>query len=380
MNNLIDLLTTLDISVIFNVIYAVAKEVMTYTSSVLFIMAMMIRVSETQLGTIVGNNKYGEMIRDIFVYGSMMALYSGIGILVINFCNAIYDWIDSIGSLKAAMQSYTSIMTKNEDSIKAGGITVAGLVAAPFVVIGELLYYGSLVIVSFLALFLKIANAMAFGVAFIWGLVALPISISKTFNILRGWAWLMALSLVWPIIQGLMMAMFIMLFSSSGSDYVSMPDIDPMTRHFDLMMMFSVLNLLLGAILVSAPFVANALVTNSASAASGIVMPFVGAAMTAGLAAIKGRDAQGNLRGGIGGIGGNNGGGGKPSAQSVPAPRAKATAAPAPAAPPAPANPAAVDGVPVPAAPDAKSSAQAAKQRKGALITQFRRKQSTPGT
>lgn len=375
MNSLADLLTTLDISVIFKAIYAIAGELMLYTSSVLFIMAMMIRMTETQLGTLAGNNKYGEMIRDIFLYGTMMALYSGIGVLVVIFCNAIYDWMDSIGSLKEAMRAYTDIMTKNEDSIKAGGITVSGLIAAPFVVIGELLYYGSLVIVSFLSLFLKIANAMTFGVAFIWGLIAIPVSVSKTFNILRGWAWLMALSLVWPIVQGLMMAMFILLFKNAGSDFVSMPDIDPMTRHFDLMMLFSVLNLLLGAVLVAAPFVANALVTN-ASAASGIIMPFVGAAMTAGLAAVKGRDAQGNLRGGFGGFGGGGSGGGsgnngnKSSAQSVPAPRVKAAPAPTPAA----------EGVPVPAAPDVKTSSQAAKQRKGALITQFRKKQNTPGT
>ena len=146
--------------------------------------------------------------------------------------------------------------------------------------IAELFYYATLILVAFLTAFLKIANVMTFGIAFIWGLIAIPISISTTFRILRGWAYLLGFALVWPIVQGLLMAMFSMLFAGSSETLMTLPDADPMLRSANIMMLFAVMHLLLGAVMVAAPFIANALVTN-ASAASGVVMPFVGAAVGA---------------------------------------------------------------------------------------------------
>jgi hypothetical protein len=76
------------------------------------------------------------------------------------------------------------------------------------------------------------------------------------------------------------MAMFSMLFAGSSETLMTLPDADPMLRSANIMMLFAVMHLLLGAVMVAAPFIANALVTN-ASAASGVVMPFVGAAVGA---------------------------------------------------------------------------------------------------
>jgi hypothetical protein len=109
------------------------------------------------------------------------------------------------------------------------------------------------------------------------------------------------------------------------------------------MMLFAVMHLLLGAVLVSSPFLANALVSNS-SAVAGIVMPFVAAATAAGVATLKGGQAGGSVP--SAGGGGNSGGGPKMAGQNTnyrtPTARA-ATAAftsnntAAPAAPAAPA-------------------------------------------
>jgi hypothetical protein len=65
------------------------------------------------------------------------------------------------------------------------------------------------------------------------------------------------------------------------------------------MMLFAVMHLLLAAVMVAAPFIANALVSN-ASAAGGIVMPFVAAASAAGVATIKGAQASGRMPGSAG--------------------------------------------------------------------------------
>jgi hypothetical protein len=293
MNDLAVLLTSFNMEVLFKVAYAIADVVGKYLSPVLLLMAIYIRLMETQIDSLAGSGKYGTALKDILLWGFVLGAYYAIGALVMEFFNEIYAWLDTFGSLKSTMDTYSNIMQKNAKEMAASGITLTAVVSAPYNLIAMFLYYGSLIIVAFIAAFLKIANVMAFGIAFIWGLIAIPISISTTFKILRGWAYLLALALVWPIIQALLVAMFSMLFSNSADTLMQITDADPSLRAANIMMLFAVMNLLFAAILVSAPLIANTLVTNS-SAASGIVMPFVAAAVAAGISTIKGRDARGS--------------------------------------------------------------------------------------
>jgi hypothetical protein len=293
MNDLAVLLTSFNMEVLFKVTYAIADVVGKYLSPVLLLMAIYMRLMETQIDALTGSGKYGTALKDILLWGFVLGAYYAIGALVMEFFNEIYAWLDTFGSLKSTMETYSNIMQKNTKEMAASGITLTAVVSAPYNLIAMFLYYGSLIIVAFISAFLKIANVMAFGIAFIWGLIAIPISISTTFKILRGWAYLLALALVWPIIQALLVAMFSMLFSNSADTLMQISDADPSLRAANIMMLFAVMNLLFAAILVSAPLIANALVTNS-SAASGIVMPFVAAAVAAGISTIKGRDALGS--------------------------------------------------------------------------------------
>jgi hypothetical protein len=293
MNDLAVLLTSFNMEVLFKVAYAIADVVGKYLSPVLLLMAIYMRLMETQIDALTGSGKYGTALKDILLWGFVLGAYYAIGALVMEFFNEIYAWLDTFGSLKSTMETYSNIMQKNTKEMAASGITLTAVVSAPYNLIAMFLYYGSLIIVAFISAFLKIANVMAFGIAFIWGLIAIPISISTTFKILRGWAYLLALALVWPIIQALLVAMFSMLFSNSADTLMQITDADPSLRAANIMMLFAVMNLLFAAILVAAPLIANALVTNS-SAASGIVMPFVAAAVAAGISTIKGRDARGS--------------------------------------------------------------------------------------
>ena len=293
MNDLAVLLTSFNMEVLFKVAYAIADVVGKYLSPVLLLMAIYMRLMETQIDALAGSGKYGTALKDILLWGFVLGAYYAIGALVMEFFNEIYAWLDTFGSLKSTMDTYSNIMQKNTKEMAVSGITLTAVVSAPYNLIAMFLYYGSLIIVAFIAAFLKIANVMAFGIAFIWGLIAIPISISTTFKILRGWAYLLALALVWPIIQALLVAMFSMLFTNSADTLMQISDSDPSLRAANIMMLFAVMNLLFAAILVSAPLIANALITNS-SAASGIVMPFVAAAVAAGISTIRGRDARGS--------------------------------------------------------------------------------------
>lgn len=365
MNGLPELLSSFDMTVLYSVAYAIAETVAKYLSPVLLLVAIYIRLMETQIDALAGSGKYGTALRDILFWGFVLGAYYAIGALIMDFFNTIYAWLDSFGSLKATMAAYDNIMTKNAVDINAKGVTALGLLSSPYVLVSSLLYYGTLIIVAFISAFLKIANVMAFGIAFIWGLIAIPISISTTFKILRGWAYLLAMALVWPIIQALLIAMFSMLFTNSANMLMGIPDADPILRGANIMMLFAVMNLLLAAILISAPLIANALVTNS-SAASGIVMPFVGAAVAAGVATIKERNAIGlsspppaasaKIPGGL----------------SMPAPRINAARSAFAKNEPGEIPAAAAAPVSTDSAPRAATQAKKQQQRKGVLINQLR--------
>lgn len=367
MNDLAVLLTSFNMDVLFKVAYAIADVVGKYLSPVLLLIAIYIRLMETQIDALAGSGKYGTALRDILLWGFVLGAYYAIGALIMGFFNEIYAWLDTFGSLKATMDAYSNIMQKNAKEMAASGITLTAVVSAPYNLIAMFLYYGSLIIVAFISAFLKIANVMAFGIAFIWGLIAIPISISTTFKILRGWAYLLALALVWPIIQALLMAMFSMLFSNSADTLMQITDADPSLRAANIMMLFAVMNLLFAAILVSAPLIANALITNS-SAASSIVMPFVGAAVAAGISTIKARDVRGS----------SGRSPALPTAQAMPAGSSSVPVARTNAAKPSfGSDTAAASAVPAASpegAPVAAVQARKQQQRRGVLVTQFKKR------
>lgn len=305
MNELAALLTSFDVSILFAVAEQIAKVLATTISPVLLLISIYIRLMETQIDGLTGGGKYGTALRDMMLWTVVLGSYYGLANLVFEFFNPIYVWMDSFGSLAETMKSFANIMAKNKVALDANGLTLTGVITAPFALIAMFLYYLSLVIVAFLSAFLKVANVLILCVAFVWGFIAIPVSISTTFKILKGWGLLLAFALVWPVVQGLMFAMFAMLFKNSADTLLTMSDMDATVKAANIMMLFSVMHLLLAAVMVSAPFIANALVSNT-SAAGGIVMPFVAAATAAGVATIKGGQAQGGIPSGGGVSGGTS--------------------------------------------------------------------------
>ena len=243
------------------------------------------------------------------------------------------------------------------------------------------MYYVTLVVVGFLEVFLKVANVLVFGVAFIWGLIAIPVSISTTFRILRGWGLLVAFALVWPIVQGLIMGMFSALFINAANTLTTTPDPNGVMLVANLMLLAAVAHLLLAAVMIASPLVANALVSN-ASAAAGVVMPFVGAAVAAGVGtAVAASKAGKGVHKGVGAI--QNKIGGAPSKASLTAPSARGSGpVPRPAPTPNRVAGASSSGVDVGgdgggSAPPPPGVSKARQQRRGTIIRQQMKKRST---
>jgi hypothetical protein len=168
MDDLAKLLTSFDVSLIFVVSHKLAASVGMVIAPTLLIISIYIRLMETQLDALVGNGKYGTALRDMMLWTVVLGSYYGIGNMIFDLFNPIYAWLDSFGSLAATMKSFSDVMDRNKAVNDANGMTLLGVMSQPYVLIASFLYYISLVIVAFIAAFLKIANALVFGVAFVW--------------------------------------------------------------------------------------------------------------------------------------------------------------------------------------------------------------------
>jgi hypothetical protein len=188
-------------------------------------------------------------------------------------------------------------MQKWSDKLTMNDVSLTTLLSTPVVLFTGLAYYLTLILATFVAMFLKVANVLIYGVAYIWGLIAIPLSITTNFRILRGWGLLMGMALLWPFIQALFLTVFTELFKNAADVIVADPDLNTAIALSNVYMLFSVMHLLLIAVLIASPFIAQALVAN-APAAAGIVTPFVGAALAAGALTAKASEKTGAAAGG----------------------------------------------------------------------------------
>lgn len=320
MNGLVSFLGGLDLAPLYTIIQGLATDVATYISPTLLIIAIYTRTMETQLDGLVSGGKWAIAIRDMVGWGVVLGLYGAIGYYIIDFMNSIYGWAESKGSLDTLMKTFSDIMQKWSDKLTMNDVSLTTLLSTPVVLFTGLAYYLTLILATFVAMFLKVANVLIYGVAYIWGLIAIPMSITTNFRILRGWGLLMGMALLWPFIQALFLTVFTELFKNAANVIVADPDINTAIALSNVYMLFSVMHLLLIAVLIASPFIAQALVAN-APAAAGIVTPFVGAALAAGALTAKASEKAG---GAAGGRIRDFMSGGSSSATSAPAPRAGA--------------------------------------------------------
>ncbi len=271
-----------DLSPIFKVERDLSTMIAASVTPVLLIVAIYIRIMETQIDALVSGGKWGRALKDIVLWTTVLGSYYAIGNYLIGLANPIYAWFDGKGSIDLTMQTFSALKAANSKNLDLGSAMTAVLGGSLYVLVTGFLYYVSLAVVSFVSVFLAIAHAILFGVALCWGLIAIPISISERLRILRGWAYLTGLVIAWPIVQGLLTAMFTGLFLNAAQQ-MQAPHANAVLQLGDLQLLFTILHLVFTAILVTAPFVANALVTNSPSAAAAVT-PFVSAAIAAGVA------------------------------------------------------------------------------------------------
>ncbi len=283
MSGVVELIDSLDPQPVYDASAVAARYVAATCTPVLLIIAIYLRTLRTELDALSGAGRWTRTLLDIALWGTVLGVYFAAATLLAGFMNAVYHSLDRIGSLKLITGQLARLIAA-ADAKGSGAGSVAGLVdnlAANLVkAVMFMFYYLTLLIVAFLAAFLKVAQAIAYGVAFVWGLIAIPLSIAGGTRLLRPWGQLLGTVLAWPVVQALMLALFAPVFQHAAATLVAARAVTAADTGGMIYMLYSVLNLIVSALLLAAPFLAHALVASGA--VGGLVGPFTTAAVAAG--------------------------------------------------------------------------------------------------
>lgn len=270
-----------------NVIYdggkSLAQFIATFVTPFLLALAIAIRTLETQVDTMVqGRGRWGGFIKDMGIWITVLALYFALAVLISDVFNALYKTFASAGSLSDLMTRFSALMEEFGKNSSEGttASSITNLLASPIYLLAWGVNFLSLLLLAFVAIFLQFAHALAYAMAISWGLIAIPMAITTSFRLLAGWGKFTAIMLVWPIIHYIAFAIFTPLFVNATRDFTIGINGAVTLDKTGLYFVLTVINLVACAIMIAAPFVAQALVNNS-GAVTGVVAPFAAAGMGA---------------------------------------------------------------------------------------------------
>ena len=262
---------------IYDGVEVIARGIFTFITPVLLIIAIATRSMEESLDLTNTSGRWINALRDMAILGAAITVYFAAGNMVNEFFSATYSYFEKIGSVGSITSQLADTIEQLEAKTEDTG-TFSMLAGSVWNFAGTIVYYSSLIAVTTLIAFLHLAQALGYGLCFCWGLIAIPMSITRNFRLLKGWAMFSAFILVWPVIESLTMGLISSIFADMGQTMtdsaIGNTDIDQGA----VMMMYTTLNIILFMIAVVAPFVANALVSN-APAGKDFVVPFIAGAM-----------------------------------------------------------------------------------------------------
>ncbi len=269
-------------------------------SPVLLVLAIWLRLASNQLDSVVsGSGNQAKFFVDLAVWATVLGLYFVLASFLSEFFNSLYAYFESRGSLGAILSSFAAMIEKVDKAGDDADLTSQSLslLTSPVTFVVWLIYYVSFLIATFILKFLNLAHAICWSFALVWGLVAIPMSITKNFKLLKGWAVFSGISLLWPLIHFGSFALFNPIFQHAADEFVTgsgagLASLDKAQLY--IIMTFT--NILSVALAVAAPFITMSLVSNSGSIA-GVVAPFASAAIAAGAAAAQQMRAAGSVGG-----------------------------------------------------------------------------------
>jgi len=270
--------------------YQIALSYLTTLSGSLLIIAVIIRLANSSLDSLEGNGRYAALIKSLLIWGSVLALYFVLAGLIIDFFNVLYSWSRSNGSIGRALSELGQVLQQideRQDAArdKMGTFELLGDLAGNVPrAISFVLFFVSFVLLISIQLFFQIAQAIGYSVALIFGTIAIPMAVSQKLSVLKGWGVFTATILTWPIIESLFMYLLIGMTSQIQLDVGGTGATN--TDAAGVYLVFTVMNIVMAVTIIAAPFVTQALISNSGSIA-GLVTPFIGGAMATTAAVTK---------------------------------------------------------------------------------------------
>ncbi len=276
---------------------------------VLLVIAIWLRLGSTQLESATsGSGKWASFFKDMMVWLTILGLYFALAGMLSDLFNAMYTHFNERGSLGAILARFAELI---EDIDKAGDDAdllsqSLSLLSSPVTFVIWLFYYFSFLLATIMIKFLQLAHAICWSFALVWGLVAIPMSITSNFKLLKGWAIFSGISLLWPIIHFGGFALFNPIFQHAANEFVSgagagLASIDKS----QLYLIMTVVNVLAVSIAIAAPFITMSLISNSGSIA-GVVAPFASAAVATAAAAMSKARVAGSSVGNVGRVAGGD--------------------------------------------------------------------------
>ncbi|MCG8313817.1 MAG: hypothetical protein MI976_11420 [Pseudomonadales bacterium] len=289
-NDSLDLLglfvNNFDVNVIYELGWYAASQWTAVVSGVLIALSIAIRSFEEKVSLASGGQtNYLKFGTTTLLIAVAMGLYFSFAWMIINFFQSIYGLINTSDSIKTMAMQLDSIMSSllNKeyefswsdiyDSVYAAFATIA--YAVTFCVL----------ILSILAM--RIAHAGLVSFCLFWGSVALPMSITTGLKQLSAFKTMCIIALIWPIIDAFLMYLIAGSFSvmieesGMGMDNIETWSLGTLVFYLGA---FSIINMILVATTISAPFIAQGL-ANGTGNVTGMIASFGAAGISAGVLA-----------------------------------------------------------------------------------------------
>ncbi len=275
------------VSDIYVIGWEAADQWMMLVAGVLVVIAIAIRSIEEQANLLSGGESgYLKMAVNVFMVMVALGMYFFIVDLILEFFETIYSALHNtpIAEMTQNMDKSISELWAKEYEFEWSDIT--STVLALF---GLIMFWLTYMILVFIGLCMNLAHAiLTISIAF-FGCVFLPMSITIGLKQLSAIKTVAILVLIWPITEFLFMYLiggsFNLMFERSE---FSIKDLDHVTmgRMVTYFVVFSIINLILAAATIAAPFFAYGLASGNGNV-MGMVKSFAAAGIGAGVIAAR---------------------------------------------------------------------------------------------
>ncbi len=291
-----------DVGAIYDMGWYAADQWMFAVSGVVTALAIAIRSVEEKVNMASGKqSNYNNFFVVSILVAVAIGAYHSIVWVILQFFNAVYGLIDTSDSTAQMAKQLDTVLTKL--FAKEYEFELSDIPNSAYGLFATMIYAVSFACLVCVILAMRIAHALLVSFCIFWGAVALPMSITTGLKQLTAFRSLAVLALIWPIVDAFIMYLvsgaFGQMLVKAGMqlDNVETWNMGTLTFYLGA---YSIINIILIAATISAPFISQALATGSGNV-SGMLASFGGAGIAAGMATgsqmMKGMNTGGSWAG-----------------------------------------------------------------------------------